>query len=76
MLGIISYGRDWIEKNGTIITNNKNITLRVYVGCKNSDKIPVPRVVSMADVYIIVLRRPHAWTVRPHQWHLLEEVIP
>ena len=36
----------------------------------------MPRVVSMADEYIIVLRRPHAWTVRPHQWHLLEEVIP
>ena len=53
LLGIISYGRDGIEKNGTIITNNKNITLRVYVGCKNSDKIPVPRVVSMAKKPII-----------------------
>ena len=32
LLGIISYRRDKIEKNGTIITNNKTIiTIRVYI---------------------------------------------
>ena len=32
LLGIISYGRDEIERNGTVITNNKKIiTLKVYI---------------------------------------------
>ena len=32
LLGIISYGRDGIERNGTTITNNKNtIMLRAYI---------------------------------------------
>ena len=37
---------------------------------KNLNKIPVPRVVSMAEEPIIMPRRPHAQTVRPHQWHV------
>ena len=40
------------------------------VGHKNSDKVPVPHVVSMAEGPIIMPRRPYAWTVRPHQWHI------
>ena len=38
------------------------------VGHKNSDKIPVPRVVSMVEEPIIRPRRPYTWTVRPRQW--------
>ena len=37
------------------------------VGHKNSDKIPVPRVVSMAEEPIISPRRPYTRTVRPRQ---------
>ena len=40
------------------------------VGHKNSNKVPVPRVVSMAEESIIVPRRLHARTVRPCQWHI------
>ena len=40
------------------------------MGHKNSDKVPMPRVVSMADEPIIVSRRPYAWTVRQRQWHI------
>ena len=39
---------------------------------ENSNKIPVPRVMFMAEESIIVLRRPHARTVRPHQWHIIK----
>ena len=31
----------------------------------------MPRVVSMAEEPIIVLRRPHTQIVRPHQWHIV-----
>ena len=37
---------------------------------KNLNKVLVSRVVSMAEEYFIVPRRPHAQTVRPHQWHV------
>ena len=40
------------------------------MGHKNSNKVPVPHVVSMIEEPIIVPRRPHAWTVRPRQWHI------
>ena len=38
------------------------------VGHKNSDKIPVSRVVSMTEESIIRSRRPYTRTVRPRQW--------
>ena len=38
--------------------------LEAIVGHKNLSKVIMPYVVSMADESIIVLRRPHAWTVR------------
>ena len=37
---------------------------------KNSDKVPMPRVVSMAEEPIVVLRRPYAQTIRLRQWHI------
>ena len=37
---------------------------------KNSDKVPMPRVVSMAEEPIVVLRRPYAQTIRPRQRHI------
>ena len=40
------------------------------MGHKNSDKVPMPRVVSMAEEPIVVLRRPYAQIVRPRQWHI------
>ena len=41
------------------------------MGHRNLTKVLVPRVVSMAEESIIVPRRPHARTVRPHQWHVI-----
>ena len=38
------------------------------MGHKNSGKVLVPRVVSMVEELMIMLRRPHA-RVRPHKWH-------
>ena len=40
------------------------------MGHENLGKVPVSRVVSMVEKPIIVPRRPHAWTVRPCQWHI------
>ena len=40
------------------------------MGHNNSDKVPMPRVISMAEEPIILSRRPHAWIVRPCQWHI------
>ena len=40
------------------------------MGHKNLGKVPMSRVVSMAEEPIIVLRRPHALIVRPRQWHI------
>ena len=40
------------------------------MGHKNLNKVPVPRVVSMAEESIIVPRRPHVRTLRPRQWHI------
>ena len=40
------------------------------VGHKNLNKVPIPRVISMANESIIVPRRPHARAVRPRQWHI------
>ena len=40
------------------------------VGHKNSDKVPMPRVISMVEEPIIMPRRPHSQTVRPRQWHI------
>ena len=41
-----------------------------FVGHKNLNKVLVSRVISMAEESIIVLRRSHARTVRPRQWHV------
>ena len=30
----------------------------------------MPCVISMAEKSIVKPRRPHVWTVRPHQWHI------
>ena len=40
---------------------------------KNLDKIPVPRVVSMAEESIIKPRRPYTRIVRPRQWPIARE---
>ena len=40
------------------------------MGYKNLNKVPVPHVISIVEESIIVPRRPHALTVRPHQWHI------
>ena len=40
--------------------------LWAIVGYKNLIKAPVPRVISMAEEFIVKPRRPPAWTVRPH----------
>ena len=40
------------------------------MGHNNSDKVPMPRVISMAEEPIILSRRPPAWIVRPCQWHI------
>ena len=44
----------------------------VFLGVvhKNFGKVPVPHVVPMVEESITASRRPHAWTVRPHQWHI------
>ena len=42
------------------------------VGHKNSNKVLVPRVISVVENPIIVSRRPHAWTIRPRQWHVIK----
>ena len=39
------------------------------MGYKNLSKALMPCVISMAEESIAKLRRPHAHTVRPHQWH-------
>ena len=38
------------------------------MGHKSSGKVLVPRVVSMVEELMIMLRRPHV-RVRPHKWH-------
>ena len=43
------------------------------MGHKDSDKVLVPHVVPMAEKSIILPMRPHAWTVRPRQWHIARE---
>ena len=40
------------------------------VGYKNLNKVFAPRVIPIADEAIIVLRRSHAQTLRPRQWHV------
>ena len=40
------------------------------MGHKNLNKVLVPRVISMAEEFIIAPRRSHARTVRPRQWHV------
>ena len=40
------------------------------MGYKNLNKASAPRVISMAEESITKPRRPHARTVRPHQWHI------
>ena len=40
------------------------------MGYKNSNKVFVPRVLPIVEEAIIVLRKSHAWTVRPRQWHV------
>ena len=45
------------------------------MGHRNSNKVLVPRVVSMVEETIIVSRRPHAQKVTPRQWHIPKEVL-
>ena len=40
------------------------------MGYKNLNKASAPRVISMAEESITKPRRPHARTVKPHQWHI------
>ena len=40
------------------------------VGYKNLNKAPAPHVISMTEESIARPRRPHARTVRSHQWHI------
>ena len=40
------------------------------VGHESLNKVPVSRVISMAEELLIVPRRSHAWMVRPRQWHV------
>ena len=40
------------------------------MGHKNLNKVLVPRVISIAEESIIMLRRSHARTLRPCQWHV------
>ena len=40
------------------------------MGYKNLNKALTPRVISIAEESIAKLRRPHACTVRPRQWHI------
>ena len=40
------------------------------MGHKNLNKVLVPRVISMAEEFIIAPRRSHARIVRPRQWHV------
>ena len=40
------------------------------MGHKNSGKVHVPRVISMAEEPMIMPRRPHTRTVRPRKWHI------
>ena len=42
----------------------------IFVGHKNSNKVLMPHVVSMAKEPNIMSKKPHAWTVRPRQWHV------
>ena len=49
---------------------SKFIYICVCVGYKNLNKALAPHVISMADESIAKPRRPHACTVRPHQWHI------
>ena len=48
----------------------KKWSVMLYVGYKNLNKAPVPRVIFMAKESIVMSRRSHARTVRPHQWHI------
>ena len=41
--------------------------LIISVGCRNLNKVFVPRVIPMAEGVIIVPRRSHARTERPRQ---------
>ena len=50
-----------------------SLQLSIYikdVGYKNLNKALAPCVISMAKESIGMPRRPHARTVRPHQWHI------
>ena len=42
------------------------------MGHKNSSKVLVPRVVSMVEELMLMLRRSHA-RVRPYKWHTARE---
>ena len=43
------------------------------VGYKNLNKVFAPCVIPMAEEFIIALRRSHAWTIGPRQWHVTRE---
>ena len=43
------------------------------MGYKNLNKALTPYVISMTEESIVKPRRPHARTVRPHQWHSAKE---
>ena len=40
------------------------------MGYENLNKVFVPRVLPIVKEAIIALRKSHAWTVRPCQWHV------
>ena len=43
------------------------------MGYKNLNKALTSYVISMTEESIVKPRRPHARTVRPHQWHSAKE---
>ena len=49
---------------------NTIINTLITVGYKNLNKAPTPRVISIVEESIAKPRRPHARTIRPHQWHI------
>ena len=64
---------NFISFNSDCVISKKSFFLVldiILVGHKNLNKVPMPRVVSTVEESIVVLRRPHAQTIRPRQWHI------
>ena len=43
------------------------------MGHTNLNNAFMPRVIFMVEKFIIVLMRPHAWTIRSRQWHVIRK---